>query len=755
MIRWLAAALCLVALPATASAQTHPEAGQGWWAFAPAVDTFDARSELDLRSLNESVAGAHGLIRLSPDGDSFVRGDDQPIRFWGGTVDATGAHADIDRQARFLAKRGVNMVRWHGNLMPSDRRDSQLGDVNAASLDQAFYLVAAMKTQGVYLTLSPYWAFFDRMHGADGKRAQPNWPVPRNPDADTTTGLLFFEPEMIAAYKGWLKALMTRINPYTSIALKDDPAVAILQIQNEDSLLFWTFNDIRGADRDELERQFGTWLTARYGSLAATETAWHNAKAGGAPNSDRPGAGMMALPNIYELTKVPGGDAGQARRYADTTEFLTTTMRNFNADIVAYLRNELGVRQLVNAGNWRPASMERLADAERFSYTTTDVLAVNRYVTGVHTGSDTTGWAVKAGDRFTDVSVLTDVGTFPLAIKQVAHHPMLVTESLWVPPTSYESEGPFLVSAMQALSGVDGFYWFSLGSGTTWDQPRSANGHLPSVGKWVANSPMTLGQFPAAALMYRQGYVHAAKQPAVFEHRPLADLWQRKTPLITEEAGFDPNRDATATARTGGGLSPLAYLAGPVQVDYGATGTNTVDLTAHVDPQTKTVTGLTGETRWDFGKGVAQVDTPKAQGVTGFLTAGGKTFRLSDVTIVSDNAYAAILIVSLDGRPIRTSRKLLIQMGTQARPSGWIDKAATWTEDGKTVTGHEIVNHGHAPWLVADAQAQVRINNAGLTSATALDANGMPICAVSLKRSREAVRLDLPRDSLYVIVERK
>lgn len=747
------AALCLAAA-VNAAAETRPEAGHGWWAFEPATDTFDARSQLDLRSLNETMAGAHGFVKLSSDGDSFVRGDGQPIRFWGGTVDATGAHADIDRQARFLAKRGVNMVRWHGNLMPADRPDSQLTDVNQASLDQAFYLVAAMKKQGIYLTLSPYWAFFDRMRDGAGHRTQPNWSVPRNSDADTTTGLLFFEPEMIAAYKLWLKALMTRPNPYTGIALRDDPAVAILQIQNEDSLLFWTFNSIQGADRDELERQFGAWLISHYGSLAAAQTAWGNAKASGAPGPDRPDAGMMALPNIYELTKAPGSDAGQDKRYADTTEFLTETMRRFNADIAAYLRDELGVRQLVNAGNWRPASMERLGDVERFSYTTTDVLAVNRYVTGKHEGSDTTGWAVKAGDRFTDVSALTDPGAFPLAVKQVAHHPMLVTESLWVPPTSYESEGPFLVSAMQGLSGVDGFYWFSLGSAATWDQPRSANGHLPSVGKWVANSPTTLGQFPAAALMYRQGYIREAKQPAVFEHRPLDDLWRRKRPLIAEEAGFDPNRDVTATVRSDGGLSPLAYLAGPVKVDYGVIAANTVAFADHIDAKAKTVVGLTGETRWDYGNGIAQVDTPRAQGAAGFLSASG-TFRMHDVTIASDNAYAAILVVSLDGRPIRTSRRLLIQTGTQARPSGWIDRPVTWTEDNKTIAGHEIVDHGHGPWLVADTKARVRIANAGLTSATALDANGMPVRPIAVRKSHGAVSLDMPRDNLYVVVEHK
>ena len=37
-------------------------------------------------ALNEKTAGEHGFIKLSPDGDSFVRGDGQPMRFWAAGV---------------------------------------------------------------------------------------------------------------------------------------------------------------------------------------------------------------------------------------------------------------------------------------------------------------------------------------------------------------------------------------------------------------------------------------------------------------------------------------------------------------------------------------------------------------------------------------------------------------------------------------------------------------------------------------------
>ena len=45
---------------------------------------------------------------------SFVRGDGEPIRFWGVVSGAAEMNADdIEEHCRWLAKRGVNMIRLH------------------------------------------------------------------------------------------------------------------------------------------------------------------------------------------------------------------------------------------------------------------------------------------------------------------------------------------------------------------------------------------------------------------------------------------------------------------------------------------------------------------------------------------------------------------------------------------------------------------------------------------------------------------
>lgn len=128
--------------------------------------------------------------------------------------------------------------------------------------------------------------------------------------------------------------------------------------------------------------------------------------------------------------------------------------------MVDFYRQQLGCRQLLNASNWVTADPVRLNDVERWTYTAMDVLAVNRYTGGLYAGANN-GWRIDPGHHFTNQSCLTNPRALPINLKQVAGHPIVVTESTWVFPESYQSEGPFLVSAYLSLSGVAGYYWFA------------------------------------------------------------------------------------------------------------------------------------------------------------------------------------------------------------------------------------------------------------------------------------------------------
>lgn len=646
------------------------------------------------------------------------------------------------------------MVRLHQQISPDlkARPSAAMDDINEAERDAIWRTVAAMRKEGIYTTLSPYWA--------NQMKFSPGWNFPGGAE-QSATGLLFFDPTLQAAYKTWLRKLLTEKNPYTGIALAKDPSVAILQLQNEDSLMFWSFNSIKGVQRQALEARFATFLTRKYGTLTEAQDAW----AGARDAADAPQAGRMALLNLWELTQPPRdwpliGDptdlrGGKARRRADQTEFLARTMHEFNTSMVRFLREELGVKHLINAGNWKTGSTELLNDAERWTYTAADVDAANVYNGGIHKGKHN-GWAIIAGDQFTNESILRTPQLLPINLKQTQARPMMLTEGNWVMPNNFGAEGPFLIAAYTSLSGVDGYYWFSTGD-EGWTPPQSANGYLPdSQGKWIFATPEILGSFPAAALAYRMGYI-ARGAPVLEETRSLQDLWQRKPPLLSEATSFDPNRDSGDRAANSQAVSALpgsAFLVGPVLASFGKDGapaTRVRDLAAWVRPDT--VQSNTSQLVWNVQQGFCTINAPQVQGVAAHF-GSAPTHQLQDVRFTSTNSFGAAMAVSLDGAPLKQSRRVLLQYATQSRPNGWRDVPATLTlEGGAQVNGFTVQAVGQSPWRVQRAQLEVVINNPLLRTATVLDMNGMPVQTVELTRSATGAKLQFPPDAMYVVLQ--
>lgn len=712
----------------------------GRWGFDPDADEFKPEALLDLRNLNEKVAGETGFVGRDAKGD-FTRGDGSPLRFWAFHSDVWQKNnlEALETHARFLAKRGVNLVRCHGNV---GDQGGALDALNPAQRESMWKCVAAMKKQGIYTIISPY---YPHATGLDDAKRQ-RWGLSQK---GNMTGLVYFHPKVQAAYKAWLKELLTPPNPHTGIALKDEPSLAVIQMQNEDSLLFWTVASIDGPEGKMLQERFAAWAAKKHGSIEKALEAWKEPIEGDAPAEKR-----VALRHIWDLTSAGVAQKGRGLRTTDQARFLGELMHEWHAEVGRYLKEELKAKQLVNAGNWKTADAVTLGDIERWSYTANEVQAVNRYTGGAHSGQHN-GWAVVAGDKFSHYSGLLEPTTIPVSLKQPVGSPMMLPESSWVPPTMHQSEAPMLVGAYMALTGVDAYFWFASGD-TQWTDPKSANGYLDSVGKWIAATPELLGNFPAAALMYRNAYVKRG-EAVVHEERSHDDMFGLKIPVISEEGGFDVNRDASqfaAGSTVKQEVSRLAYLAGPVEVVYGGDPAKTTvhaKLGELVDEKAKLVKSVTGELSLDYGKGVMRIDAPKAQGVTGFLAKHSPTTELSSLTVETKNDYAAILAVPLDDQPLASSKRVLVQMGTHCRPTGWSEKPATWKEGETTIQGFEIVEHGAKPWQIVRNDCRITLKNPGITEVVVLDMNGMQRGTVPVEKVAGGVRFAMPADAKYVI----
>lgn len=710
--------------------------------FNPVRDAFKDDAMLDLRWLNETEAGATGWLQINSEGD-FVTGSGEPIRIWAinSNVGRGNGNRPLWKQenpsqaghARWLAKCGVNMIRCHAHLNTSTEHAKAVHGVNKKEADWIWRTVGTMKKEGIYTTVSPYWA-----RGELGV-------------------LVFFEPKMKAAYKNWLKYLFTTPTPHLGgKTLAEDPGLGIFQIQNEDSFLFWSGSRVNGeANQKLLGKIFADWTIKKYGSLEAAKKAWDNHEEEG----DDWENGILKMVHIWHATQGAREENNkQTQRTTDTVQFYTETMYAFNQEIADYVRNELHCPVIINAGNWKTADPVLLNDLERYTYTANEVIAVNRYFGGIHNGENR-GWAIVNGDVYTSKSALTDAPlSMPLNLKQVKGRPMMITESAWVMPNEHAAEAPFLISVYSSLTGFDAYYWFANRASEQFTPPQSANGYKPSQGKWVCLTPDMAGQWYGAALAFRKGYI-ARGTPVVEEHRSLQAMYERRDPVIAESASFDPNRDKGDQAADTGmkeGLIPYAFLAGPVEVVYDSdeSQTRVADLGKLIKDSGdgKEITSITGEIVFNTDKGFCTVDAPKCQGVTAHFQ-NRAAFSFADVEITCNNDFGTVMVVSYDGRDLKDSDKVLVQVGMQCRPTDWqTEPTMIEIKNADPVPGKKIISYGKVPWQVTRPQVTVTIDNEKLQRAHILNAAGEVRETVQLSATKGGQQLQFPGDSQWVML---
>ncbi len=720
------------------------------WNFQYSNDNFSGNALLDLSYLNEDVAGETGFIHLSDDGNSFVNGAGEPIRFWsinGGDMARDFSNADLTYFSKFLAKMGVNMIRFHGSINPPGK-GTMINDVDTDEVNAIWKMVATMKKEGIYSTISPFWPH----NGHMGGWVPEEWGIDGYSGTDDLWEVMFFSDTLKNAYKHWVKYLYTETNPYTGIALKDDPAVGLIQIMNEDGVFFWTIQGIKPELEKIVMQKFYQWLINKYGTIDKAKAAWYNAST---PKDD-PENGEMGIYIIWEATQSQSG--GKAVRLKDQIQFMAETQRDFYKEIHDYYR-EIGCQQLINANNWKTADANLLFDVERYTNAVCEVLAVNRYVDPGHIGPNA-GWRIDPGDQYVGNSVLLEPHKLPVNIKQAAGHPMLVTESGWNLPNIHQAEGPFLISAYMSLTGVDSYYWFSPTTKSYDSNPYFTwawvNGTQHPMYRWTISAPGQIAMFPANALLFRKGYIQPG-ETVVHEERTLSSIYSRKMPLISEENSFDPNRDSYDNINPSKEtvISPLAHLTGKVEVVFDGNPDSTKisdQLESLIDYQNKEIKSSNNELDWDYANGICTMNAPSAQGVCGFVGKKGN-FELSDITIETTNDYAAINVVSMDDKSIAESSKILVQVGTKYRPTNWQETATEFDLNGSTVSGFQIDNTGKMPWKCANTLVKLTIKNSGITKAIVLSSSGYAKSEIDVEKVGNAVQIELPEDAMYVVLE--
>ncbi len=200
--------------------------------------------------------------------------DGRRVRIWGVNL-SFGAnfptHEDAPHVARRLAAAGVNSVRCHHMdtaRWPRGLWDAQDGrTIEPEALDRLDHFINELAGQGIYVNIN--------LHV--GRAHSEYLDLPKaNREYDKIVGI--FTPALIDAQKQFARELLTHVNPNRGVRYADDPAVAFVEITNEDSLFMWdaenTLRTLPPYYAEILQGRFVQWLRERYKADEALHVAW-------------------------------------------------------------------------------------------------------------------------------------------------------------------------------------------------------------------------------------------------------------------------------------------------------------------------------------------------------------------------------------------------------------------------------------------------------------------------------------------------
>lgn len=670
-------------------------AQEEWIPFQPGTDNY-APSPIDLRSLNEKFAGEHGFIQAK-DGQFVSEKTGTPIRFWavnsGGDIQ-TKSPEEIQKAARWLAKHGVNMIRAHGRVC------DDTGEVSPAKIADIMKLVDGMKKEGIYTHLSIYFPLWFTpkpdnkfLKGYDGKK---------HPFAAH-----YFNPEFKNEMQEWWKALLTTRGA-DGKTLLEEPAVSSVELINEDSFLFWTFNyeNVPPAQMSILEKMFGDWASKKYGGVDKAIAAW-----GGKIDRDHPEDGRLGFRGLYNIFK------DKTLRDQDTVRFLAETQQKFYADMADYIR-KLGFKGMICASNWITANQQVLDPVERYTYTPCDFTDRHGYFSCDHKGQDA-GWSIRNGHTYFDRSALRFDGAEPGKPKVFSNPvmntsynnmPSMLSETTFERPNRYRTEAPWVYSVYGSLQRMDCIVNFAF-DGPTWSTKPGF-----WMQPWTVMSPTQLGQFPAAALIYRKGLVKTGDVMLEL-NLGIDDILSLKGTPLPESLNLDELRKAdlpkNGVVHEGTTIDPLIHFTGQVHVNVVPTGNapKLKDTDQLIDHEKGIVRSSTGEIELDYNDRILRVNTPQAIVAVGNLSL--PDMKVGPLGITTSMDQLAVALVSLDGEPLTSSHSILLQVMSEERNTGWSVSGG----DTKTIT-----NIGKDPWQIKPITGTLELP--APMSVTSLDANG-------------------------------
>jgi hypothetical protein len=657
-----------------------------------------AGSLIDLSFLEDAPAGHQGFVRVQ--GGHLVKGDGTAIRLWGfdltewspGSMEIP-PKADAPIYAAALARFGVNYVRLHFLDLPSPRgmidgkrNDSQHFD--QAQLDNEDFFISEMLKRGIYVD----------MNLNVGRQFKPGDGAP---SGRVGKGPLLFDKRLIELEKDYARQLLTHVNPYTQKAYVDEPGMAIVEMVNEDAIYVgWSGNT---AFNTELTDLYNRWLKQN-------RTAEQLAKL-------RELAGVKADQPMPRLSGRAVRNAPKEQYYTEC-EFFTALESGFFKEMQTYLTKDLGAKCPIIATSDHAHAGSSYATLKDMSQL--DVMDGHTY------------WQ-HPSERPKNTPMVNDpLNSTVVELSRTAFvdKPFTCSEVNHPFPNQYASEGIPILAAYAGFQGWDGIVWYSF------EQKKDPNWQ-PYVGDPFDMSldPVKMPQIAAGALMFVRGDIEPARQ-TIERSYTAQQVWDSRFLPRTERPYFTPGYPA---------YTPLLHGSRIKTLDGDPTAKVSEDGSSPHQSDTGQLNWYTSPVESPVQTGLVTIDSPRSQGLIGFVKANDK--RVTNLAADVDNDFCAIVINSLEDKPIADAGKLLLTACVRVENTDM-----TWD-----ATRTHTARQGRSPSLIEPVTGQIilrNLNSVTAVSATPLDGAGKALCdPVTAKRTLRGWQIPVgePATTWYLV----
>ena len=675
----------LMASDADMAKLTQPLAGPDWFAFQGTNDI--GPSALGFQDWLREPAGKRGGVRMV--GDHFQLEDGTPIKFWGTNLSYDNSAPDkaaADFTAARFAKWGINAVRMHKF---TDSGWEGIGDPNDATqmvpeeLDKLDYFADQLAKNGVYYGWSHTYKFRPQAANRDKLLAYDE--VKNIGDA---YGLINVAPDIQDLLIERTVNLLNHPNPYTGKTYAQDPALAYVEMHNEDDIFFYSLEgQLNRAPtyKKAFLARYSAWLQKKYGSTSALKVAWGDSL--GDQTLEAKNVDIQANPWFFSEDNLPGKSGGERQRLLDNAAFFHDTQNEFYQKFSRAIR-ATGYKGPLIGSPWQaPSGLPQL-------YNMASDAGAGYIDRHNYFGGGLNDTMLKAPGS----------GLLSTGLQQVAGRPFGFSEWISVYPSLYSAEGPPLMAAYGlGLQGWDASYEFQSNSGT-WAFSDIV-GKFP-WGIWTADSPTQIGQFPILARMIARGDIPQGADIAV----------RRVSPQDLADGKFDFSDKVVQAGdvKTFGGSVPAeALAAGRCVVDFtDATGPSTLpDMSKYW--QGDALKANNGALMWDAKAGYFTINTAGTKGIVGF--AGGKDLKLGSFRANIATPYASLLVTAAEKTADLTNCKsALISAVARSANSG----ANYFTLD------QRMLENGKGPILMEPVKATLAFGNRKVALVNVLDADG-------------------------------